>query len=490
MGCYIQSKSVQSDHNQSSGMTMPSGWTVVLDVGKTLSKASLWDENGNHISSRSRPNQSVIFDGVPVLDAHGIEGWLVQALSEFANLGPIDSIVPVAHGAGAALVRAGQLQYPPLDYEWAGVSTDRQLYNQQRDSYAKTGSPALPCGLNLGIQLDWLESRGPARVDAGQILPWAQYWAWLLCGVAASEVTSLGCHTDLWRPYERGPSDLAVRRGWADRLAPLSAADKILGTLRSPWSKATGLSSRVQIYCGLHDSNAALLAVRGHPDAVGQDATVLSTGTWFVAMRSPLNGGCETHANLPETRDCLVNVDVESLPVPSSRFMGGREIELLAGADVQSSDSPASLPSQQAAAIRAIESGAMILPSMIAGVGPYPNATRPPSIMAKDPSDRRVLALIYAALLADVSLDLIGSRDRVFVEGRFSKAPIFVQTLASLRPASRVLISNEDNGVAQGALRLAKVGRTTVNQWHRAEPLPVDLNAYRAGWRAQADKNA
>jgi sugar (pentulose or hexulose) kinase len=469
---------------------MPKGWTVVLDVGKTLSKASLWDESGNRIASRSRPNQSVIYDGVPVLDAHGIEGWLIQALSEFANLGPIDSIVPVAHGAGAALVRAGQLHYPPLDYEWAGVSTDRQLYDRQRDSYAKTGSPSLPCGLNLGIQFHWLESQKLTRMDTVQLLPWAQYWAWLLSGVAASEVTSLGCHTDLWRPYAHSPSDLAARRGWADRLAPLTAANKILGTLRSQWSKATGLSSRVQVYCGLHDSNAALLAVRNHPDALGHDATVLSTGTWFVAMRSPLNGGCETAVNLPETRDCLVNVDVEGLPVPSSRFMGGREIELLTGTDTQSSDPVSSLASQQVTAIRAIESGVMILPSMVADVGPYPNARHPLPDIGTDPSERRVHALIYAALLADASLDLIGSRDTVFVEGRFSKAALFVQTLASLRPASRVLLSNDDNGVAQGALRLAKVGRATATVWRRAEPLPMDLSGYRARWRTDAEKNA
>ena len=78
----------------------------------------------------------------------------------------------------------------------------------------------------------------------------------------------------------------------------------------------------------------------------------------------------------------------------------------------------------------------------------------------------------------------------MFVEGRFSKAPLFVQTLAGLRPASRVLISNDDNGVAQGALRLAKVARTTVTEWRKVEPLPVDLDAYRARWRADAEKNA
>ena len=42
-----------------------------------------------------------------------------------------------------------------------------------------------------------------------------QYFAWRLCDVMASEVTSLGCHSDLWRPLERAYSRLAVERGYA-----------------------------------------------------------------------------------------------------------------------------------------------------------------------------------------------------------------------------------------------------------------------------------
>jgi hypothetical protein len=30
--------------------------------------------------------------------------------------------------------------------------------------------------------------------------------------------------------------------------------------------------------------------------------------------------------SLPEARDCLINVDVSGTPIPSSRFMGGREV--------------------------------------------------------------------------------------------------------------------------------------------------------------------
>ena len=125
-------------------------------------------------------------------------------------------------------------------------------------------------------------------------MPWAQYWSWLLSGVAASEVTSLGCHTDLWQPLARRPSDLAVKRGWSERFAPLRNAGAVLGPLRATWAERTGLSSSVQVHCGLHDSNAALLAARSFPQLASNESTVLSTGTWFIAMRTLANPSAST----------------------------------------------------------------------------------------------------------------------------------------------------------------------------------------------------
>ncbi|TJW24888.1 MAG: carbohydrate kinase, partial [Mesorhizobium sp.] len=48
--------------------------------------------------------------------------------------------------------------------------------------------------------------------------------------------------------------------------------------------------------------------------------TVVSTGTWVVV----LNPDCPLDA-LDRDRDMLVNVDVDGGPVPTIRFMGGRE---------------------------------------------------------------------------------------------------------------------------------------------------------------------
>jgi sugar (pentulose or hexulose) kinase len=460
---------------------MAAGWTIVLDVGKTLSKATLWDEGGICMGRRSRPNRRPTSGGM-TLDTVGIEAWLAATLGEFAALGPVDAIIPVAHGAGAALIENGRLLCAPVDYEWPEAARDRAAYDRQRDPFVATGSPALPAGLNLGMQMHWLESvRAGHR--AGQILPWAQYWAWLLSGVAASEITSLGCHTDLWRPYARAPSELAIRRGWAQRLAPLTPAGAVLGQLTPAWVRRTGLSGRVEIHCGLHDSNAALLAVRGHRAMEPLDTTVLSTGTWFVAMRSP--GQAASRPELPESRDCLVNVDVSGSPVPSSRFMGGREIEILVGADRQHQDAHIPDAVRQASAIRAVESGAMILPSSVPGVGPFPNASRHRGGAQPLTEEAMTLAQLYAALVADVSLDLIGSRDTLVIDGRFSQAMVFTRALARLRPDTRVLISKDEDGVARGALRAVNRGHDAA-ALERVPPLPVDVTDYRARWREAA----
>jgi sugar (pentulose or hexulose) kinase len=470
---------------------MSEGWTIVLDVGKTFSKLTLWDECGTCVAMRSRQNQRVVDGGGLILDAVGIERWLERALSEFAVAGPVGAIIPVAHGAAAALIRDGRLQCAPIDYEWPGANRARPAYDKERDPFAATGSPALPAGLNLGFQLHWLESLRTENCGLGQIIPWAQYWAWLLSGVAASEVTSLGCHTDLWRPYDRAPSELAIRRGWAERLGPLTPAHTVLGQLTTQWVKRTGLSDRVQIYCGLHDSNAALFAARHHRAMQGHDATVLSTGTWFVAMRCPLPATASPTVQPQEGRDCLVNVDVNGAPVPSSRFMGGREIELLAGAAASgAAAAPDAGAAQRAAAICAIDAGQMILPTSVPGVGPFPTAKTRRVGTGAEGADSTTLVHLYAALVADVSLDLIGSRDTLLIDGRFSQASVFTQALARLRPATTILISNDDHGVARGALRLVNKDHSEHIIFQPVSPLPVDMTEYRARWRDAVERAA
>lgn len=442
------------------------GAFIVIDMGKSLSKVSLWDRAGYRLDARARPN--AVSGGR--LDVEGIAAWLIEALGAWAAH-PVEAIVPVGHGAGVAALRGGALAFAPLDYEAAIPEEVMDRYRAARDPFGVTGSPALPHGLNLGAQLWWLAEQG--ALAGTTLLPWAQYWASFLSGAAVSEVSSLGCHTDLWAPTAGEFSPLAKRMGWAAQFAPLAKAGDAVGTLKPEIAAATGLSPQVRVLAGVHDSNAALHGARGFAEVADHEATVLSTGTWFVAMRRA-QGQAPV---LPEERDCLVNVDVEGRAVPSARFMGGREIELACAGQ------PVDNPAEQAALVDAVPgllaSGTMLLPTLVPGCGPFPDGT---ARWIGEPQDKRAAACLHAALVADAALDLIAARETLLVEGRFAGAEVFVRALAALRPDMRVMVADGPADAAFGALRLIDPGLAPSARLRQVEPLAGDLSAYRTRW--------
>ncbi len=463
---------------------MASGATIVVDLGKTLSKVSLWDAGGTVLDRQVRPNVPLEIDVIRRLDAQAIGKWLIEAMARYAHA-PIETVVPVGHGAGVVALVDGALAFPPLDYEQSLPPAIAAEYRAQRDAFDVTGSPALPDGLNFGAQLWWMEQLAPDAMARATLLTWAQYWAWFLTGNAVSEVTSLGCHSDLWCPQEGDFSPMAKRLGWAERFAPLARAGDAVGTLRPEVAAQTGLSPGVKVLAGLHDSNAALLAARGFAEIAAHEATVLSTGTWFIGMRLP-SASVDT-ANLPEARDCLVNVDVHGRAVPSARFMGGREIETLIEIDTRRVDIKPDQPALLAAVPGVLRKPVMILPTLMRGFGPYPHGRFDWINRPEDWYERRAAACLYAALVADTSLDLIGSSERLLVEGRFAEAEVFVRALATLRPDTAVYTANAHNDVSFGALRLLDPTLKPQGELVRVQPLDGDLDTYRNRWHAEID---
>ena len=446
-------------------------------MGKTLSKVSLWTADGRCLERLARPNARQHTADYASLDIHGISEWLIAALKQFSG-NPIEAIVPVSHGAAVVGLRDGALAFPPMDYEWPIPDAMLEDYRQQRDSFAETGSPALPAGLNLGAQLHFHERQG--ALEGTTLLPLAQYWTLLLSGVAVSEVTSLGCHSDLWNPATGEFSNMARRRGWAALFAPQAKAADVVGTLKPDLAEMTGLSSDVRIHAGLHDSNAALLAARGFAEIADNEATVLSTGTWFIAMRLALEA--LDIAQLPEGRDCLVNVDADGNSVPSARFMGGREIETLIGLDTRQVDIKPDQPKLLAAVPAVVAAQAMVLPTLAPGTGPFPEGEGGWVARPDGWHCQRAGACLYAALVTDASLDLISSRERLLIEGRFAEAEVFVRALATLRPRTEVYVANAHNDVSFGALRLFDPSLRPRCALRRIEPLDTDLGIYRETW--------
>lgn len=458
---------------------MKDGFAIIVDIGKTLAKVSLWSRSGEMLARETRPNTVIEIDGIRRLDAAGIESFLVSALTSFADH-PVEYIVPVAHGAGVAVLKDDALAVPPFDYEQELPPGLAAEYEAIRAPFAETGSPRLPSGLNFGAQLYWLEHLHPDIISHSILVPWAQYWAWYLTGHARTEATSMGCHSDLWAPAAGTFSSLAVERGWAERFAPLAAAGDVVGTIRPEQAAQTGLRSDIKVLAGLHDSNAALHAARGFREIAASEATILSTGTWFIAMR--LAGQTADLGSLPEARDCLVNVDALGNPVPSARFMGGREIESLIQIDTRQVDIKPDQPHLLAAVPDVLAQGAMVVPTLAPGNGPFPNETGGWINRPDDWYARRAGACLYAAMVADAALDLIGSRECLLVEGRFAEAEVFVRALAALRRETKVYIANAHNDVSFGALRLIDPSLPPKGGLIEVEPIEHDIMSYKAAW--------
>ena len=451
----------------------PDDALIVLDIGKTNVKLALVDAAGRLLAERRRPN-AILHDGpYPHHDTDGIWDWMLATCRAFAGQARVTAIVPVTHGATAALVDDDGLVLPVLDYEAALPGFD---YEALRPAYAQTCSPLLPAGLNLGRQLAWLRQHHPEPfARARHILMYPQYWAWRLCGVAAGEATSLGCHTDMWDPVRQDYSSLVTRMGWEAQLPPLAPAWAALGVLRPEVAQATGLAPGCEVLCGIHDSNASLLRHLGRDgtDTPSAPRTVLSTGTWLIAAAFGVG-----LAGLRENADMLANTNALGQPVACMRFMGGREFGALAG------DQPGTCSFEQLE--RLIARGTVALPCFADGGGPFAGrAGRIEGPPAADVGERFALATLYCVLMTDYCLDALGARGPITVEGSFTANPWFGPLLASLRPHQALAYSDDASGTTCGGWLLRYRDATPAGQHHPKPPRPVaGLSAYRDAWRA------
>jgi len=445
---------------------------AVLDIGKTNAKVVVLDaETGAEIAVAKTPNV-VLADGpYPHYDVEELWAFALDAFRRFAADPGFEAISITTHGASAALLDAdGKLAMPVLDYEHDYPADIRAAYDALRPAFAETFSPRLAMGLNLGAQLHYQGTAFPedfARVAA--IVTYPQYWAVRLTGIAANEVTSLGCHTDLWNPKAGAYSALVDTLGIRSLMAPVRPAFDALGPVLPEIAAVIGTS--VPVHCGIHDSNASLL-----PHLVGRKApfSVVSTGTWVINFAV---GG--DLARLDPARDTLANVDAYGRAVPSSRFMGGREFEMLSAeiGDVSEDEATAALPS-------VIAKGMMLLPNVVSGSGPFPGRkSRWVNAEGASPAERHAAACLYLALMNEACLGLIGAGGPTVVEGPFAANGLY-RTLLAVLTGRPVIAVPGSTGTSQGAALLAGIAPVAAPEIHVAPTAIAGLDAYRAAWLA------
>ncbi|WHO76335.1 FGGY-family carbohydrate kinase [Rhizobium sp. BT03] len=447
---------------------------AVLDIGKTNAKVVVLDSGtGAEIAVLKRPNITIKTGPYPHYDIEALWSFALDALKSLAREPGFDAISITTHGAAAALLdRAGALAMPVIDYEHEYPEAIRNAYTALRPSFGETFSPRLAMGLNVGAQLHYQKSAFPEEfAKVATILTYAQYWTARLTGVAANELTSLGCHTDLWNPKTSDYSSLVDRLGIRGLMAPIRSAFDALGPVLPEIAVTLGLDAPVPVYCGIHDSNASLLPHLVHRAA---PFAVVSTGTWVINFGV---GGDLDH--LDAERDALANVDAYGRTVPSSRFMGGREFELLS-AEIGPVDEKAA----QAAIGPVVEKGLMLLPNIAPGSGPFPGkASRWIGADEASREERHAAACLYLALMTDACLGLTGAKGPAIVEGPFALNETYLKLLAALI-GREVLALPGTTGTSQGAALLTGIRPVSGAETHVPPSEIAGLSVYRDRWYA------
>ena len=456
-------------------------YTFIFDIGKTNIKGYVLNEQSETVWTESTKNASIQGQDYTYIDVENVEKWLLTALKKANQAFDISAINISTHGACAVLVgQDDNLLMPVMDYECNTPEQVSAEYDVIRPAFEQSFSPNLSAGLNLGRQLWWLKTHKADEFSTVKhVFMYPQYWVWRLTGKAVNEVTSLGCHTDLWLPEQEDYSSLVDKLNIRHAMPPLVAAHDSVGALSNEVQKQTGISHTCQVFAGIHDSNASF--ARYLTNDVNQEFTVVSTGTWIITMS--MGGNIK---RLHEESDMLANVCVLNKPIACARFMGGREFELICQQTNANATDNVSVSDIQ----KLIDQQLFALPAFESGSGPFRGKQ---SKITAPPENGKALATLYLALMIDHQLTQLEAKGDIIFGSTSKKNPLMCSIIAQLRPHQRVVLSGDNASTVKGAwvltdwqkwcARKEEINDTAVS------PELYNLNEYKANWLAAIHKN-
>jgi len=166
--------------------------------------------------------------------------------------------------------------------------------------------------------------------------------------------------------------------------------------------------------------------------------------------------------------------------VPSSRFMGGREFELLT-AEL----GPLDLDAALAALPAVLEKRLSLMPNLASGSGPYPGLKGQwLNTDCASVHEKWAAACLYLALMTETCLGLIGAKGPALVEGPFASNPVYLEALQALLGRQVISVSGS-TGTSQGAGLLAGVKLSAHLKEIVSRLDKGTVQAYAAEWKAK-----
>ncbi|MGZ8509538.1 MAG: FGGY-family carbohydrate kinase [Chitinophagaceae bacterium] len=437
---------------------------AIFDVGKTNKKLVLFDEQYKLVYEENKQlEETSDEDGFTCEDVVALTRWVKDSFHRLLAEKKFDikAVNFCAYGASFVYLDEELNVIPPL-YNYLKPyppELQKKFYDDHGGEFfiaRQTASPVLG-NLNSGMQLYRLKYEKPGILKN---IKWAlhlpQYLSYIFSSAIYADITSIGCHTNLWDFQHNKYHPWVSEEGLDFKLPPVLSCNAIAGyTL-----------DKIPVGVGLHDSSAALIPYMASFD---EPFILLSTGTWCISL-NPFNHSQLTDSDLAQ--DCLCYLSYEGKPVKAARLFAGYEHD------------------QQVKRLSLHYNKSYDYYASVLYTPGIPDRLKPPANKVEEGGDEAITAFAerdlagflnyeeaYHQLIADITRQQIKSTNlvlkgtsvkRIFVDGGFSKNVIYMHLLAGGFPAIEVYAASVPQASALGAALV-------IHPHWNTKPLPAGI---------------
>ena len=434
---------------------------AIFDIGKTNKKIFLFDKKYNKVFEESiQLKETVDEDGDACEDLALLTEWVKNTYQKIMQLPgfQIKAINFSAYGASFVhIMEEGQPLLPLYNYlkQYPQLLQDEfyTTYGGKIKIEKETASPASG-NLNSGLQLYRIKKQQPSVFkNIRRCLHLPQYLSFLITNQQFSDITSIGCHTSLWDFEKDTYHQWVIDEGIDKKLAPVKKGDKIVDVIYQDKKIIAGI--------GLHDSSAALL-----PYLINfiEPFVLISTGTWCISL-NPFNNTPLTETEL--SNDCLCYLQYQGLPVKANRLFAGYEheqqVKKLSVYFLKPVDYYKQICYDEAVVKK------------LSGNIPYSNNVKTFAALQlntfnnyEEAYHQLMINIVERQVASTATILKDTAVKRIFVDGGFSKNPIYMNLMAQAFPLLEVYAASMAQATAMGAA-------LAIHKHWNSHPIPGDI---------------
>ena len=177
--------------------------TLVFDIGKTHIKSILFNYDGKIILEYNNAQKfTKKINRIKIIKIDKIFDLVIKQIKIISKKFIINKIIFTTHASTFVLNLNDNknIYLPVIDYENTfDKNFEKNYFKYQKCKFSETLTPNLPRGLIIAKSIYYYMNKMKKEFYKVQsIIFYPQYFAWRLTGIKTSEITYLGCHSDLF----------------------------------------------------------------------------------------------------------------------------------------------------------------------------------------------------------------------------------------------------------------------------------------------------